>query len=558
LSFGFLSTVFNFWVFNLGSIGSLLSQDNLANSFLQAAEPVADQGFESEPDMVEVPEPSLAEPVGLVGLEPEPEEKDANAEANPNPDAEQTGGIGDIVSLPNQEDPVDSFLPPEEQATDLEPEPELDSVEILAAGQEQPPASAETGGTDLNPEALQTDPLAGIGSLPNSGSLPNLDELLNPFRPPAKPDEPATEVDPEPEPDGVEESESEDSDTSAGADPNPEAGQSESMTESPSSTTPSATTSSSTSISTKGDASSMVTTSSVSRSEVTGLGDAVVAIAAGIDLRAGSKQGRDSVRFTLTRSGDTSGESSVAWAVRGQGDNPAAARDFRGKQLPSGTVTFAAGETSSSVSVRVRPSDGQKGFALTLDKAKGAVLGRSTARATIAPRDNLIGTDSNDRIQGSKRAEEIEGRAGRDLLTGGSKADRFGFRFGDSLIASPDRITDHRLGEDRIAVLNGKGQPQGLPRRFSRAADNSTASTLEDLAAAVFADADGRRAGNQALGRREAAVVVSTNAQIAGTYLLINNGKAGLNPRNDLLIDISGFSGDLPGLGRIDPAVVFA
>lgn len=484
--------MFNFWVFNLGSIGSLLSQDNLANSFLPPAEPVADQDFGSEPDMVEVPEPSLAEPGGLVGLESEPEETDANAGANP------------------------------------------------------------------NPEALQADPLAGIGSLPISGSLPNLDELLNPFRPPAEPDEPATDVDPEPEPDGVEGTESENSDTSAGADPNPEAGQSESITESPSSTTTSATTSSSTSISTKGDASSMVTTSSVSRSEVTGLGDAVVAIAAGIDLRAGSKQGRDSVRFTLTRSGDTSGESSVAWAVRGQGDNPAAARDFRGKQLPSGTVTFAAGETSSSVSVRVRPTDGQKGFVLTLDKATGAVLGRSTARATIAPRDTLIGSNSDDRIQGSNRQQFIEGRAGRDLLTGGSKADQFGFRFGDSLIASPDRITDHRLGEDRIAVLNGKGQPQGLPRRFSRAADNSTASSLEDLAAAVFADADGRRAGNQALGRREAAVVVSTNAQIAGTYLLINNGKAGLNPRNDLLIEISGFSGDLPGQGRIDPAVVFA
>jgi Ca2+-binding RTX toxin-like protein len=301
----------------------------------------------------------------------------------------------------------------------------------------------------------------------------------------------------------------------------------------------------------------MVTTSSVNSSEVTQQGSAVVAIAAGIELRAGGKQGRNTFSFTLTRSGDSTVESSVAWAVKGRGDNPAATQDFRGQQLPRGTVTFAAGETSRSVSVRVRPTDRQKDFALSLENVRGAVLGRSTARATIAPRDTLIGSNSDDRIQGSNRQQFIEGRAGRDLLTGGSKADQFGFRFGDSLIASPDRITDHRFGEDRIAVLNGKGQPQGLPRRLSRAADNSSATSLEDLAAAVFADANGRRAGNQALGRREAAAVVSTNAQIAGTYLLINNGKAGINLRNDLLIDVSGFSGDLPGLGRIDPALVF-
>lgn len=301
----------------------------------------------------------------------------------------------------------------------------------------------------------------------------------------------------------------------------------------------------------------MVTTSTVKRSEVTGQGDAVVAIAAGIDLGAGGKQGRDTFRFTLTRSSDSTGESSVAWAVRGRGDNPAAARDFRGKQLPGGTVTFAAGETSRTVSVRVRPADQEKGFALSLDEARGAVLGRSEARATIAPRDNLIGTDSNDRIKGSKRAEVIEGRRGRDLLTGDGKADRFDFRYGDSQVASPDQITDFRFGKDRIAVVNSKGKPQGLPRRFSRAADNGSASSLEDLAAAVFADADGRRSGNQALGGREAALVVATNARIAGTYLLINNGKGGLNPRNDLLIEVNGFRGDLPGLGRIDPGLVF-
>lgn len=300
----------------------------------------------------------------------------------------------------------------------------------------------------------------------------------------------------------------------------------------------------------------MVATSAVNRAEVTQQGTAVVAIAGGIQLRAGGRQGRASFSFTLTRSGDSTGESSVAWAVRGRGDNPAAARDFSGKQLPGGRVTFAAGETSRTVSVRVRPTEREKGFALGLDAVSGASLGRSRARATIAPRQTLLGTGRDDRIQGSKRSEFIDGRAGRDRLTGGGKADRFGFRHGDSPLASPDRITDFRFAADRITVLNAKGQPRALPRRCYRAADNSTAGSLEELAAAVFADADGRRSGNQALGRREAALVVSSNAEIAGTYLVINNGKAGLNARNDLMVEISGFSGALPGLGRIEPGLL--
>jgi Ca2+-binding RTX toxin-like protein len=284
----------------------------------------------------------------------------------------------------------------------------------------------------------------------------------------------------------------------------------------------------------------------------------VVAIASGIVLRARGNKGRSTIRFTLTRSGNTSGLSSVDWVVRGRGDNPAKARDFRGKELPSGTEDFAAGESSRRVSIRVRPDDGQKGFALRLTQATGAQLGRSQARATIAPRDNLIGTGRDDRIKGSQRSEFIQGGGGQDLLTGGGGEDLFGFRFGDSPIGTPDRITDFTFGEDRITLLNRKGKPGDLPTRFSRAADNSTARTLEELAAAVFADADGGRKGNQPLRRRSAALVRATNDEIAGTYLLINNNKAGLKPGKDLMVNITGFNGDLPELGRIDSGLVFA
>ncbi|TRU34674.1 MAG: VCBS repeat-containing protein, partial [Microcystis aeruginosa Ma_MB_F_20061100_S20] len=56
--------------------------------------------------------------------------------------------------------------------------------------------------------------------------------------------------------------------------------------------------------------------------------------------------GTKAFTFTVTRSGDTSGSSSANWAVTGSGANQANATDFVGGTLPSGTVNFAATETS--------------------------------------------------------------------------------------------------------------------------------------------------------------------------------------------------------------------
>ena len=91
------------------------------------------------------------------------------------------------------------------------------------------------------------------------------------------------------------------------------------------------------------------------------------------------------------------------------------------------------------------------------------------------------------------------------------------------------------------------------PAAFSRAANNSSASTLSALAAAAFSDANGALTGNQALSANSAVLVIATNAAIAGTYLIINDSTAALNTTNDLMINITGYSGALPGLGAISP-----
>jgi Ca2+-binding RTX toxin-like protein len=223
-------------------------------------------------------------------------------------------------------------------------------------------------------------------------------------------------------------------------------------------------------------------------------------------------------------------------------------------------VRFSAGQTSRTITVNVRADldrEPDERFRVTLSNPTGATI--ATSRATgIIRNDDLIGTAANDTIIGTRRPEFIDGLAGQDTLTGGAGPDVFGFRFGQSRIRTPDRITDFRFGEDTIALLNAQGQLRPAPVAFSRAANNSTASTLPGLANAVFADADGRTAGDQPLAANAAALVRSTNAAIAGTYLLINDANAGRSLTSDLLIDITGFSGTLPALGVRPVQSVFA
>jgi Ca2+-binding RTX toxin-like protein len=264
--------------------------------------------------------------------------------------------------------------------------------------------------------------------------------------------------------------------------------------------------------------------------------------------------------FTVTRSGDLSGASSASWAVAGTGSNRVDGIDIRGTALPSGTVSFAAGEAAKTITVEVaadRVQENDERFAVTLATPTGATITTATALGTIR-NDDLLGTTANDTIAGGRRAEYIDGLDGRDTLTGGGGPDQFGFRFGQSRIRTPDRITDFRFGQDKISLLNGRGQLLPAPLAFSRAADNSTASSLAALADAVFADANGRTAGNQPLAANAAALVRSTNAAIAGTYLLINDSNAARSLTRDLLINITGYSGRLPALGVRPVESVFA
>ncbi len=164
--------------------------------------------------------------------------------------------------------------------------------------------------------------------------------------------------------------------------------------------------------------------------------------------------------------------------------------------------------------------------------------------------NTLSGGAGNDTLNGGAGNDILNGGARIDALTGGTGADTFVFQFGQSILSAMDRITDFAIGTDKIDLLTAGGAAMAAPAAFSRAINNA-ASTLTSLVSNVFTDANGSLAGNQALGLNSAALVVATASSIAGTYLVINDNVSGFQTANDLVINLTGYTGALPALGTI-------
>ena len=179
------------------------------------------------------------------------------------------------------------------------------------------------------------------------------------------------------------------------------------------------------------------------------------------------------------------------------------------------------------------------------------LTGISNINGTGNRLDNtLTGNSGNNTLTGNAGNDTLNGNAGRDTLTGGVGSDIFVFQFRQSPVSGADIITDFAIGTDRIDLLSSSGGVLAAPTRFARAA-NSTATTLTNVVNNVFTDANGGLTGNQALGINSAALVNITSSGIAGTYLVINDGVAGFQSGNDLLVNITGYSSTLPALGNI-------
>ncbi|MBE9073279.1 VWD domain-containing protein [Microcystis sp. LEGE 08355] len=240
-----------------------------------------------------------------------------------------------------------------------------------------------------------------------------------------------------------------------------------------------------------------------------------------------------------------------------------------------GTLTFAPGVTTQVLNIPILNdslNEADETFTLTLSSPTNAALGTQTAATTTitdtftaavtttlaanvenltltgaaaingtgnAGNNVITGNTANNLLNGGGGNDTLNGGAGLDTLTGGAGNDVFLFQFSQSTVANPDRITDFAINSDKIDLLSATGGVLPAPAAFSRAA-NSAAATLTDVVNAVFTDANGALAGNQALGINGAALVQVTTAGIAGNYIIVNDNVAGFQSANDLLVNVIG------------------
>ena len=95
--------------------------------------------------------------------------------------------------------------------------------------------------------------------------------------------------------------------------------------------------------------------------------------------------------FTVTRTGDLTRATTVAWTVAGSGGVPAVASDFENGVFPSGTVTFAVGEATATITVHVAGDttvETNETFTVQLISATNGTISGSAATA--------VGTIRND------------------------------------------------------------------------------------------------------------------------------------------------------------------
>lgn len=247
---------------------------------------------------------------------------------------------------------------------------------------------------------------------------------------------------------------------------------------------------------------------------------------------------------------DSINEANEVFGVALTSSSPNAVLGAQSAATTTITDTFTASVTTTlAANVENLSLSGAAAINGTGNAGNNVILGNTASNL-------LNGGAGNDSINGGDGIDTINGGAGIDLLTGGALNDIFVFQFTQSTAAGPDRINDFVINSDKIDLLSSAGAVLPAPTAFSRAAD-STAATLSAAVTAAFTDANGAVAGNQALATNSALMVALVTGSSAGTYIVVNDSVAGFQAANDIVINITGFSGALPALGTIPVANFF-
>jgi gliding motility-associated-like protein len=118
--------------------------------------------------------------------------------------------------------------------------------------------------------------------------------------------------------------------------------------------------------------------------------DNSISMGAGVTLDEGDS-GPAAFVFTVNRDGDITDTASASYTVTGSAPNFTDASDFVGGTSPSGTVSFAANEASTNITINVNGDtnfEPTETFTVTLSAPTGATIGTATAIGTITNDDS--------------------------------------------------------------------------------------------------------------------------------------------------------------------------
>jgi len=152
--------------------------------------------------------------------------------------------------------------------------------------------------------------------------------------------------------------------------------------------------------------------------------------------------------------------------VTGSGANPAAASDFAGGTLPSGTVAFAAGATAATITVGVAGDtlvEPDEGFTVTLSGLAGTIIATPAASGTIR------NDDAPPPPTGPTNIGALHGNHGDYVIanTGGQLyiQDTVPGRDGTQTVANPGEM---RFA-DGIGVFDATGNAEAMTRLYQGA-----------------------------------------------------------------------------------------
>ena len=221
--------------------------------------------------------------------------------------------------------------------------------------------------------------------------------------------------------------------------------------------------------------------------------------------------GGKNFQFVVTRTGDRSAPGTVDYIVSGTGANQANANDFVGGSLPSGRLSFAANESSKTITIGVLGDttfEADESFAVTLRNATAGQVSTTAFKAVGVIRnddlssltqnddfwqgttgrnmvaglggdDVMYGLDDNDGLSGGAGDDMLNGGSGNDTLAGGSGDDTLYGGSGNDLMyagAAPLWPEDDTQTSAASRVIPATGQTLAISLTAPRTTSDGSAT----------------------------------------------------------------------------------